>query len=177
MNKNMNRWILWLLVALQGGGGGFGLFMVSKQLMTTAQNMESLIIHMSFAVVFLFGIAASVALINKPGLGKVMSLIYQGIQIPIIVTASVAYRMFSGATFFIYGGKGNFGFNFHFGGRYLFGVGGSSPYFYGVNVLAVCLFIYLLKEIIFGTVKVKTSKTVYTAPAETSSPQVSWRTS
>jgi len=145
----MNKWIKWLLLLFQIGGGAFGLALVAKQLLSTEQTGISLILHIVFTLVFLFGIAAGVALVKKPNLGLLMSLVYQGIQIPIIISPVVAYRMFSGATFFVYGGQTGFGAYLFFGGHYLFWLNGSEPWLVGINFIALALFIFLFRERMF----------------------------
>ena len=149
----MNKLIKFLLLLCQIGGGAIGLILVMDNLFSPDQ--KALIIHMVFGLIFVFGIVAGVTLLRKPGLGLKLSMIFQAIQIPIIISPAIAYRMFSGATFFIYGGQGGYGAYLHLGGRYFFWFNGGQSWLVGINFIALGFFIFLLsqKKLLTSTVK------------------------
>ena len=143
----MNRWLRNLVLLLQIGGGLWGVGLVGRLFLAEDLTQIAMIIHGAFILVFLFGILAGVALIKKPILGLVLSVIYQGIQIPIIILPAVAYTMFSGATWNVYWHETGWGTNLFFGGRFYFYINGGQPWCAGVNILALALFLLLIREI------------------------------
>ncbi|MHC4756192.1 MAG: hypothetical protein ACYTBP_13740 [Planctomycetota bacterium] len=160
----MNKWLRNILIVLQIGGGVFGLFLVGSSLMAQELEQIAVIVHGAFFIVFVFGIAAGWALIKKPGLGLVLSLIYQGLQIPIYLSSVLSYDMFSGARFYIYWHETGFGFNYiFFGSRFYFSINSGEAWFAGVNVLALVLFILLIREM---WLKVSVKEISESEPAE-----------
>ena len=77
----MNKWLRAFLLLLQIGGGVLGFVIIGRVLLAGNQTPVTVMFNAAFLVVFAFGILAGVALIKKPGLGLVLSLIFQGIQI------------------------------------------------------------------------------------------------
>ena len=142
----MNTWLKGLVLLLQIGGGLWGLGLIGRSFLAEDLTKIAVIFHGTFIVVFVFGILAGVALIKKPRLGLALSLIYQAIQIPIIISPVVAYTMFSGATFNVYWHKTGWGTNLLFGGRYYFYINSAEPWCAGVNILALVLFVLLIRE-------------------------------
>jgi hypothetical protein len=144
----MNKWLKVLLVVLQIGGGLLGLGLIGRSLWAGDFTSITLIIHGAFAILFVFGILAGVALITKPMLGLVMSLIFQGIQIPIIVSPVIAYNLLSGALFSIYWHETGWGSNWGIlASRYYFSINSGEPWYLGINILALVLFVLLIREI------------------------------
>jgi len=174
----MNKWVKRLLPASQIGGGLVGLSMVTQVLRHVEQTTGSLIVHMAFCAVFAFGIAAGILLITKPRLGLYLSLIFQFIQIPILTTSAVAYRMFSGATFHAYVGQEKFGTYLHFGAGYSFWLKPADSWMVGINFVALFFFIYLIRQLWLPAPVVQDSQIEepQCAPAEVEG-RLNWRTS
>ena len=143
----MNRFLKTIISLIQIGGGLVGIGLIGRPLLTEELPMSTAIIHIAFILVFLFGILAGLALIKKPKLGLLMSTLFQAIQIPIFKGPMAAYSLFSGACFNLYRHEAGFGFNFLFGSSYHFSIGTASPWLLGDNILALILFLLLLREI------------------------------
>ena len=106
-----------------------------------------MIIYIAFIFIFLFGIFAGIALIRKPKLGLWLSAVFQAMQIPIVIMPAAAYVLASGACLNLYRHAMGFGFNFLFGSRYYFSIHSAESWMVGINVLALVLFILLVREI------------------------------
>ena len=143
----MNRFLKIIVSLIQIGGGLVGIGLIGRSLLTEKLPDSTAIIHIAFICVFLFGILAGLALIKKPKLGLLMSTLFQAMQIPIFIGSTAAYSLFSGACFNLYRHKTGFGFNFLFGSRYYFSIGSSESSLVGANILALVLFILLVREI------------------------------
>ncbi len=143
----MNKWLRAFLLLLQIGGGVLGLLIIGRVLLQAGQTQTTVMFNATFLVVFAFGILAGVALITRPGLGIVMSLIFQGIQIPLFASPAVSYNMFSGGFFNVYWHQNGWGTNFAFlASRFYFYFNPGEPLFLGVNILALALFVLLIRE-------------------------------
>ena len=143
----MNKWLRAFLLLLQIGGGVLGLVIIGRVLLEPDQTRVTVMFNAAFLVVFAFGILAGVALIKKPGLGIVLSLIFQGIQIPLFASPAVYYKMFSGAFFNVYWHENGWGADFAFlTSRFYFYLNGAESLFVGVNILALVLFVLLIRE-------------------------------
>jgi len=145
----MNGLLKTAVVLMEIVGGLLGLVLIGRSFLTEDPNQIAMIIHGGFILVFLYGIVAGAALIKKPGLGLWLSLIYQGIQIPIIMSSVFSFDLFSGASFNVFRHSTGFGFNFLFGSRYYFYLNSGEPWLAGVNILALVLFFLLIREIRF----------------------------
>jgi len=142
----MNRFLKTIVSLIQIGGGLVGIGLIGRSLLAEKLPTSTVTIHIAFIGVFLFGILAGLALMKKPKLGLLMSMLFQATQIPIYKGSTAAYSLFSGACFKIYWHKAGYGFNFIFGSSYHFSIGKSNTWMIGVNVLALVLFILLLRE-------------------------------
>ena len=143
----MNRFLKTIVSLIQIGGGLVGIGLIGQSLLTEKFPMSTMIIHIAFILVFLFGILAGLALIKKPKLGLLLSALFQAIQIPIFKGPMAAYSLFSGACLNAYRHEAGFGFNFLFGSSYHFSIEKGEPWLIGVNILAFALFILLFSEI------------------------------
>jgi len=152
----MNKLLKIIVSLIQIGGGLVGIGLIGCSLLTDQLPTSTAIIHIAFIFVFLFGILAGLALLKKPKLGLSLSAVFQAMQIPIFKGSMAAYSMSSGACFNIYWHEAGFGFNFSFGSRYHFSIGNGNPWLIGVNILALILFILLVREIWKEVTSVKT---------------------
>jgi len=143
----MNKLLKTIVSLIQIGGGLVGIGLIGQTLLSDQLPNSTVIIHIAFILVFLFGIFAGLALIKKPKLGLLLSTIFQAMQIPIFKGSMAAYSLFSGACLNAYRHKTGFGFNFLFGSSYRFSIGNGGSWLIGVNFLALVLFILLVREI------------------------------
>jgi hypothetical protein len=143
----MNKLLKMLVFLAQMGGGLVGLGFIGRSLFTDHLTPSSLKFHLIFAVVFLFGIIASSALIVKPRWGLILSAIFQIIQIPVVTVSAAAYTLSSGVCLNLYKHANGWGFKFFFGSRYYFQLNSGQPWSIGVNVIALFFFVFLIKEI------------------------------
>jgi hypothetical protein len=145
----MNKSLKTIVLIIQVGGGLLGLGLIGRSILTEQLTQTTVIIHIAFIFVFLFGIAAGVALIKKLKLGLWLSAVFQAMQIPIVIMSTAAYALFSGACLNLYRHATGFGFNFLFGSRYYFAIHNNESWMVGVNAIALVLFILLVREIRF----------------------------
>ena len=143
----MNKLLKTIVALLEILGGLVGLALIAGALLDKNLNQGAMIVHIGFVLVFLYGILAGAALIKKPRLGLFLSIIYQGIQIPIIMSSKVSFELFAGATFNIIWHETGFGSNLYFGSRYYFNLNSYQPWCFGVNILAFVLFVLLIIEL------------------------------
>ena len=93
---NMNRWLKIFLLIVQIGGGLLGIAIVGRAFWGQDLNSVEMIMVAAFVFLFAFGILAGAALIWKPKLGMILSLIFQAIQIPVIITPVVSFILAAG---------------------------------------------------------------------------------
>ena len=154
----MNKSLKIILLIMQIGGGLLGIGLIGRTLLTKRLTQTTVTIHIAFILVFLFGIIAGIALVKKAKLGLWLSAIFQAIQIPILIGPSVTYVLFSGACFNLYWQVTGFGFNLLFGSRYYFSILSGESWMAGINVLALALFILLVRKIRFEAASTKICK-------------------
>jgi len=145
----MNKSLKTIVLIIQIGGGLLGLGLIGRSILTEQLTQTAVIIHIAFIFVFLFGIAAGVALIKRRKLGLWLSAVFQAIQIPIFIGSAAAYALVSGACLNLYRHATGFGFNFLFGSRYYFAIHSNESWMVGINAIALVLFILLVREIRF----------------------------
>jgi len=145
----MNKFIVYLLVILEVGGGFMG-FSVILAFQPWSKNMNafqwSACIGACF--LFIFGIIAGLALIKESRYGIVSSAIYQVFQVPFILSNVISYNVLSGV-------------------KLVVGVLGGMPYVtidigarstiifnrqtdswgFGINLIALILFVYLISQL------------------------------
>ena len=145
----MNKSLKIILLIIQIGGGLLGLGLIGRSVLTEQLTQTAVVIHIVFIFIFVFGIVAGVALVRKPKLGLWLSMIFQAMQIPIVIGFAASYALVSGACFNLYRHATGYGFNFLFGSRYYLSTQTSESWMVGVNVYALILFILLIREIRF----------------------------
>ncbi len=144
----MNKWLRAFLLLLQIGGGILGFVIIGRALWKTEQSQVTVMFNAAFLAVFAFGILAGIALIKKPVLGLVLSLIFQGIQIPLFASSAVSYNMFSGAFFNVYWYDSGWRTDFAFlASRFHLYLDDERSLFLGVNILALVLSAFLIREL------------------------------
>lgn len=155
----MNKWLKIFLLIGQIGGGLLGFYVIGRVFLAGDLTPIEVMISATFAILFAFGILAGVALITKPRLGLILSLIFQGIQIPIIITPVVSYILSSGVYVnFLWhetGWKAEYAL---LGSRFYFYLNSGVPRCTGVNIAALVLFVCLVREIWFKAAAMKISK-------------------
>lgn len=155
----MNKWLKIFLLIGQIGGGLLGFYVIGRVFLAGNMTPIELMICAAFAIIFAFGILAGVALIKKPRFGLLLSLIFQGIQIPIIITPVVSYILSSGVYVnFLWhetGWKVEYAL---LGSRFYFYLNSGGPRCSGVNIVALVLFVFLVREIWFNAAAMKISK-------------------
>ncbi|MFB0555515.1 MAG: hypothetical protein ACETWQ_19590 [Phycisphaerae bacterium] len=146
----MNRWIKYLLIVLEIGGGFAGISMIFiLQQWNTSMPIYLWIGYIFICFMFIFGIVAGLALIDSPQLGTALSAVYQAIQIPVMSSPILTYEFLSGLRIVVGWFKGRPAFLFGFGARCTFFLFRRSDFWLiGVNVLALFLFVYLLLQLI-----------------------------
>ncbi len=155
----MNKWLRAFLLLLQIGGGALGVVIIGRVLLQGNQTQVTVMYNAAFIVVFAFGILAGVALIKRPGLGLVLSLIFQGIQIPLFASPVVSYNMFSGGFINVYCYENGWGTDFAIlASRFYFYLNGAESLFVGVNILALILFLLLIREMRWHAAAVRTRR-------------------
>lgn len=155
----MNKWLKIFLVIVQIGGGLLGIGIIGRVLLGENLKPVEMIIAAAFVILFAFGIMAGAALIWKPKLGLILSLIFQGIQIPIIITPVVSYILSSGVYVNVFWHETGWGTEYALlGSRFYFYLKSGGPQCVGVNIVALVLFFFLVSEIWFKAVAVKISK-------------------
>lgn len=155
----MNKWLKIVLLLFQIGGGLLGIVLVGRVFLGVNMSPVVMIIYAGFAIVFGFGIVAGVVLIKKPKLGLKLSLIFQSIQIPIIKTSVLSYILYTGGFLSVYRSETGWGADFAFlGSRFYFYLFRGEPWCVGVNIVALALFVVLVREIWFKEAPMKISK-------------------
>lgn len=139
-----------MLIVLEVGGGFAGISMIFiLQQWNTSMPIYAWIGFIFVGFMFLFGIVAGLALVEKPQLGAVLSAVYQAIQIPVMSSPLLTYEFLSGLRIGIGWFKGSPAFLFGFGARCTFFLSRrSDSWLIGVNALALFLFVYLLLQLI-----------------------------
>jgi len=137
-----------LLIVLEVGGGFMGFSVLIVSLINTGITASSWIFPILSGAMFLFGIVAGLALVERPRRGAAMSAVYQAFQIPILSSPLLTYTLVSGLQIGVGWFKGRPAFLFDFGARStLFIFRHNDPLIIGVNVLALVLFAYLLFQL------------------------------
>ena len=136
------------MIVLEVGGGFAGISVLIVSLMNTGIEASNWIFPIISGAMFLFGIVAGLALLERPQLGAAMSAVYQALQIPVVSSPLITYTLLSGLRLGVGWFKGRPAFLFEFGARCTFFLfRRSDPWIIGVNVLALVLFVYLLSQL------------------------------
>ncbi|MFZ2146513.1 MAG: hypothetical protein WAV28_04765 [Sedimentisphaerales bacterium] len=143
----MNKWIKYFLIVLEVGGGfaGISIMFIFQQWNTGTSHYFWWVFSIYVVFLFLFGIVAGLALVEKPQLGAALSAVYQALQIPVISSSLLTYEFFSGLQLGVGLAKGRLAFFIEYGARFALQFSMSAaPWSIGVNILALVLFVYLL---------------------------------
>jgi len=172
----MNKLLKTCLLISQIGGGLLGIGIIGRVFLAGDLTRISMIVSVAFAIVFAYGILAGVALIKKPRLGLVLSLIFQGIQIPVIITPALSYIVSSGAFLNVYWHETGWGTNFALlGSRFYFYINSGQPWCAGVNIIALGFFFFLVREIWLEVAAAKISKSEFADVSDQPVFSTSWR--
>jgi hypothetical protein len=146
----MNKYLKITVSLLQVLGGLLGIALICINFLSGQLTMIGVMFNFAFVLVFAFGIMAGVVLIKKEKPGILLSMIFQAMQIPVLIGPKLSYILFTGACFNIYKHAMGFGFDFYFGSRYYFNINSGEPWLTGINIVALVLFILLLRASMFG---------------------------
>ena len=137
------------LIVLEIGGGFLGVW-TTVSMSRIARNMSHnyWILNIPAILLFLFGIGAGLALVQRPRLGIVLSGVYQALQIPALLSPLLCYKLQSGLLIGVVWSQGKVGPWIEFGSTFgfqVFGFKGSA--LIGINLLALALFVFILLEL------------------------------
>ena len=145
----MRKCAIYMLMVLQIGGGFSGVCAaVSRILLKTSTFENTWVSNIPVVLVFVFGITAGLALVERFRLGVVLSAVYQLLQVPTLWSSLLSYRFYSGLHVGIAWSQGKVRPWIEFGSFYglrLFGYKGS--WLVGINLLALALLVFLLFEL------------------------------
>ena len=138
-----------MLIVLEIGGGFCGVNVAVSRILRNTSTLESTwTSNIPVALVFVLGITAGLALVERSGLGVVLSAVYQALQVPTLWSSLLSYRFYSGLHIGIAWSQGRVRPWIEFGsffGLRLFGYKGT--WLVGINLLALVLFVFLLFEL------------------------------
>lgn len=145
----MNKYIVYLLLILEVGGGFMGFAMILAY-QPWNKNMNTFLwsAYIGACLLFIFGIFAGLALIKESKYGIVSSAIYQALQIPFISSYVISYNILSGVKLVVgvLGGKPYVMFNI--GARCTFNLGiQTGSWGFGINLISLILFVYLIFQL------------------------------
>ncbi len=145
----MKKCLIYLLIVLQIGGGFLGAWTtVSRIMRTTSTSNNVWVLNIPPILIFLFGIAAGLALVETRRLGLVLSAVYQTLQIPVLLSPLLCYKHYSGLLIGYAWSQGRAGPWMEFGSAFalqIFGFRGS--WLVGIKLLALALFVLLMLEL------------------------------
>lgn len=139
-----------MLIVLEVGGGfaGISMMFILQQWNASTSHYFWWVFSIYVGFLFLFGIVAGLALVEKPQLGAALSAVYQALQIPVISSPLLTYEFFSGLQLGVGLAKGGLAFFVEYGARFALQLSMSAaPWSIGVNILALVLFVYLLLQL------------------------------
>lgn len=145
----MRKCIIYFLIVLEVGGGFMGIW----SLFVGSQMNPDIPAYFCFfplciGALFLFGIVAGLAFMEKPQLGTALSAIYQALQIPVMSSPLLTYTLISGLQIGVGWLEGRPVVLSEFGARSTFFIlRHTDPWGIGINVLALFLFVYLLFQL------------------------------
>ncbi len=142
----MNKFIVYLLVVLEVGGGfmGFSVILASQP---WNKNINAFM-YIGVCLLFIFGIFAGLALIKESRYGIASSAIYQALQVPLISSHVISYNIRSGVRLIVGVLRGMPYVTFDIGARctIIFGKRPDS-WGFGINLIALILFVYLIFQL------------------------------
>jgi len=138
----MNKWLRRILLINQIGGGLIGLMTITNVFSFGRVTATTVVLAIIWAALFCLGIVAGLALVEKPRLGLRLSLIYQAIQVPMLISPLITYAFASGFTIAARLRQGsNLLVNFNFGGQFSLELFQDHPWGFGINLVAAALLI------------------------------------
>jgi len=139
----MKKLVLHLLLVLQIGGGfmGFTILVITPWDLNAPPFLW--VLRFLFIFIFLFGVVGGLALTRNDRLGVAISAAYQALQIPVIWSSSLTYSLLSGAQLGVGYLAGRPVLIARIGARCTIFFSRPGPWGIGVNILALCLTIYL----------------------------------
>jgi len=145
----MRKYIIYLLIVLEIGGGFMGMWsLLVLPLWDTSTPAHVWIFSICAGFLFLLGIVAGLAFVDRPRLGAALSVVYQALQIPVVSSPLLSYKLLSGLQLGFGWLEGRPVFIFELGARCTFFLlRHTDPWLIGVNVLALALFVYLVCEL------------------------------
>jgi hypothetical protein len=146
----MNKWIKYLLIVLEVGGGfaGISMMFIFQQWRASTSHYFWWVFSIYVCFLFLFGIVAGLALVERPQVGAALSAVYQSLQIPVISSPLLTYEFLSGFQLGVGWTKGSPAFFVEYGARLALQLSmRTAPWFIGINMLALAFFIYLLLQL------------------------------
>lgn len=93
----MNKWVKWVLILLQLGGGFAGLCISIGSLINLECDIFETSIYVIFSLLYSYGIFCSYLLIESKSRGTQLSLLYQLMQVLSIKSSLFSYLFTSGA--------------------------------------------------------------------------------
>jgi hypothetical protein len=141
----MNKWMKRLLVVFQIGGGFAGLVVGAQYLFMSDASVTSVIICLIFSTIFVFGIVTGLVLIENERVGILLSQIFMGIQIPLLSSPIIEYKLISGLGVVVFFQAAKVGLNSWLGCHYTFYLFREAPWGIGMNLVALMFFIYLAR--------------------------------
>ncbi len=137
-----------LIAVLQIGGGYMITALTLQESLQTNLQTSTIGIFIVFNLISLIGILGGVGLLlNKP-YGYPLSIFYQIMQIPYIMTNILVYFFTSGLSFCIIIAENSFNWHLLYGGRFNFAMHSSSLNALGINIIPIIsiIFLYRLKK-------------------------------
>lgn len=93
----MRKCLIHLVIVLQIGGGFLGVWILVSQMMRNANvSGNTWIVNIPPIIIFLFGIAAGLALAEGLRLGLILSAVYQALHVPALLSPLLCYKLHSG---------------------------------------------------------------------------------
>ena len=142
----MNKYIVYLLLILEVGGGftGFSVILFSQP---WNKNINPFM-YTGASLLFIFGIFAGLALIKESRCGIVSSAIYQALQVPFISSNVISYNILSGFKLIVGVLRGMPYVTFDIGARFTLAFGGETDsWAFGINLISLILFVYLILQL------------------------------
>ncbi|MBU2266370.1 MAG: hypothetical protein KJ977_04950, partial [Candidatus Omnitrophica bacterium] len=127
------------------GGGFTGFVIILSALFSSQMQLIYILVSILFALFFLFGVFSGLCLIEDQKTGIKLSIVYQGIQIVKLSSPIVTYFFVSGFHLTPEIAFNRISIFFKLGAEFSFFILSKNPWSIGVNIVALGLFIYLLR--------------------------------
>lgn len=145
MDPQMSKWIRRILLVLQIGGGftGIAVLVLSGNFCSQAP-VSTRMVATVLSLLFSLGIIGGLALAEEKRAGVRLSAIYQLLQVPIVSSPLLTWRLMSGLELSVIWWKHEAVFNGRLGAHAVFTFRRPDPWGIGVNLLPLAIFVYLL---------------------------------